>query len=257
MSESVLITGGVGFIGQYVAQALILGGHSARALDVVSEQVHRHPDQAVSQFPGDVIVGDVRDFAAVTEAADGCSGIIHLAAETGTGQSMYEQDRYSSVNVDGTRTVLDVAKSKGIRVIVASSRAVYGEGPFECTDHGRQHATRCCQLATVAASIETDPFGPLSVYGETKVQAERLARQAGLHGTQVISIRPQNVIGAGQAPHNPYTGVLAAFAARLRQGEVPLVYGSGSQTRDFVDVSDVARMIAWLYERPDDGNGLL
>ncbi len=250
MSDLVLLTGGVGFIGRHTADVLRRKGFEVRALDLLSPQVHRDADHAVRQFGGEVLTGDVRDVRAVASAMAGAAAVVHLAAETGVGQSMYEVDRYVSVNVGGTRNVLDEAGRRGLPVVVASSRAVYGAGAHSCEEHGRTCGPPCCAAAGPSASVESDPAAPVSVYGETKSDAERLVRDAISDGTSVVAIRPQNVIGAGQALHNPYTGVLAAFAARLRQGLPPLVYGTGEQTRDFIAVQDVAHTISWLLDNP-------
>jgi dTDP-L-rhamnose 4-epimerase len=130
-----------------------------------------------------------------------------------------------------------------------SSRAVYGNGRHECAKHGTTFGDPCCPLSAPADSQETDEHRPVSVYGETKSLGEDAV--AGLP-VPVTVIRPQNVIGHGQALHNPYTGVLAAFLARLREGRGLTVYGDGSQTRDFVHVSDLARLVAWAAVNPAD-----
>lgn len=247
----VLVTGGAGFIGRHLGHRLVAGGHSVTALDLLNPQVHRDPARSVAGFPGEVVRGDVRDADLVAAAVRAADAVVHLAAETGVGQSMYETERYETVNVDGTGIVLDAAARADAPVVVLSSRAVYGQGAWECVDHGRCTGTRCCAAAVPSDSREDDPFAPVSVYGETKVGAERLAGAAAGRGLPVVVLRPQNVIGAGQALHNPYTGVLAAFAAKLGAGEPPLVYGDGSQTRDFIAVDDVAATIAALLDAPD------
>ena len=244
----VLITGGAGFIGQYLAARLVDAGHSVTALDNLSGQVHADVEASRARFPGEVIVGDVADPAAWAglEKAD---AIVHLAAETGTGQSMYEQDRYRRVNVDGTRFAGDTARAWEVPLVAMSSRAVYGNGRFECGERGESYAEACCADAAPAPSRESDPHHPVSVYGETKSEGEAALRE---HATviPVDVVRPQNVVGFGQALHNPYTGVLAAFLARLREGRPLSVYGDGTATRDFVHVSDVAALLAWLVENP-------
>jgi dTDP-L-rhamnose 4-epimerase len=174
-----------------------------------------------------VVVGDVSDAAAWDDVAEEhVDAVVHLAAETGTGQSMYERDRYHRVNVEGTRLAGTFAERHAVPLVSLSSRAVYGEGDPQ------------------RPSYEDDPHRPVSVYGETK-SLDAAARQV-----PVTTIRPQNVIGPGQALHNPYTGVLAAFLARLREGRPLTVYGDGTQTRDFVHVEDVAVLVAWCLEHP-------
>ena len=246
----VLLTGGAGFIGAHLARQLVEAGHEVRALDLLNEQVHAHPDAAVARFPGDVLTGDVRDADAVARALEGCDAVVHLAAETGVGQSMYEVDRYRTVNVDGTEVVATAAARAGAPLVAFSSRAVYGGGAYECPEHGRTFGTPGCSEAVPSPSREDDAFAPVSVYGETKVDGERILERLRAEGAAAISVRPQNVIGPGQALHNPYTGVLAAFASRLGQGLAPQIYGDGLQTRDFVDVTDVAAAVVHLLGDP-------
>lgn len=250
----VLITGGAGFIGQHLARQLVADGHAVESLDNLHPQVHLDPEGALRAFPGAVHVGDVADPAA-WELPDH-DAIVHLAAETGTGQSMYERDRYHRVNVDGTRLAAQHAVAHSVPIVSLSSRAVYGEGRFECPVHGTGFGTRCCTAAVTAPSTEDDRHAPVSVYGETKSGAEQVIQDVDGSIATVI-IRPQNVIGPGQALHNPYTGVLAAFLARLREGRPLSVYGDGSQTRDFIHVQDLARIISWSLGEAAQGRSLV
>lgn len=222
----ILVTGGVGFIGLKLARKLIAQGHSVYALDCLLEQVHQDIEAEKAQFPGKIIVGDVSD-KQVWGCLPKADFIIHLAAETGTAQSMYETDRYRRVNIDGTRFAAEKAIEWKAPLIALSSRAVYGEG-FE--NRG---------------TTEKDKHAPLSVYGETKSIGESVVSETTDGKVPAVIIRPQNVIGPGQALHNPYTGVLAAFLARLREGKNLSVYGDGSATRDFIHVEDVADFIIW------------
>lgn len=242
----VLITGGAGFIGQHLARRL-RDEHELVALDVLHPQVHLHPEASRSAFPGEVVVGDVADPEA-WDRVPRCDAIIHLAAETGTAQSMYEQDRYVRVNVDGTRLAGERAAAWGVPVVAASSRAVYGEGRHRTIDGEVGFGPRP-EGSVPEDSREGDPHHPVSVYGETKSDGERALGEAAAR-VPVSIVRPQNVIGPGQALHNPYTGVLAAFLARLREGKGLLVYGDGTQTRDFVHVHDLAAMLHWMLEHP-------
>lgn len=246
----VLITGGAGFIGLHLATRLADNGIEVVALDSLSPQVHLDPAQAVRAFPGQVIAGDVRDAVAVRLAAAHCDAIVHLAAETGVAQSMTESVHYRQVNVEGTGVVAEAAARLDLPLVLASSRAVYGQGAFLCKTHGRRVGSPCCGAATPTASKETDQLIPISVYGETKVSAERILSELRPRDTRWTVVRPQNVVGPGQSPHNPYTGVLAAFSARLRTGLAPQVYGDGTQTRDFVDVRDVANALSALVLDP-------
>lgn len=252
----VLITGGAGFIGNHLARQLATDGHVVVALDILSPQVHADPEASVALFPGEVVRGDVTEQAAWA-SLDRPDAIVHLAAETGTGQSMYEVERYHHVNVDGTRVAGENASAWGIPLVALSSRAVYGNGATSCPDHGIRFGTPCCGLAAPAASKEDDPHRPVSVYGQTKSEAERVLLEFAQR-VPVTIIRPQNVVGPGQALHNPYTGVLAAFLARLREGKSLVVYGDGSATRDFIHVEDLARLIAWCLDNsPSTGEPLI
>jgi dTDP-L-rhamnose 4-epimerase len=243
----VLVTGGAGFIGLHIAKALA-PDHELVAIDSLLPQVHLHPEASRRNFPGDVLVADVCD-AAAWQRVGPCDLVVHLAAETGTGQSMYEKDRYYRVNVSGTNVAARFAANWGAPIVALSSRAVYGEGRYECGAHGSRYGERCCEAADPVPSKEEDDHRPVSFYGETKSLAEReLAAVAARVPTTVI--RPQNVIGPGQALHNPYTGVLAAFLARLREGRPLSVYGDGTATRDFIHVEDVTSVIVWATAHP-------
>lgn len=239
--SAVLLTGGAGFIGAQLAGALEAAGWRTIGLDNLNPQVHLDPSSSRRRFPGILIEGDVTDDAAWADLPD-VNAVVHLAAETGVGQSMYEIDRYRHVNENGTRLAAAFAAQRRVPLIFFSSRAVYGQGRTVCERHGEHFDGACCADAAPAASREDDPLVPVSVYGETKVAGERIVTDAGV---PVVIIRPQNVIGAGQALHNPYTGVLAAFLARLREHKALQIYGDGTQTRDFVHVEDVASLVVW------------
>lgn len=232
----VLLTGGIGFIGLKTAQKLAKQGHEVFALDSLLEQVHQDLESEKAAFPGEIFVGDVSEISDWDQLPIP-DAIIHLAAETGTAQSMYETERYRRVNVEGTRLAAQHAVKWNASLISLSSRAVYGEG---FPDRG---------------TTEEDTHRPLSVYGETKSEGEKIVRDLchGVIGATIV--RPQNVIGPGQALHNPYTGVLAAFLARLREGKNLSVYGDGTATRDFIHVEDVADFLIWcVNNQPNKEN---
>lgn len=243
---NIVITGGAGFIGQYVARRL--HGHDLIALDILEPQTHTDVDADRERFPGQVVEEDVCEPETWSRLSRP-DLIIHLAAETGTAQSMYQVDRYRRVNVDGTRLAAESALRWGCPIIMTSSRAVYGGGRWRLSDGTVECGTPSSPDATPEDSCETDLHRPLSVYGETKSEAEAIL--SGVADRIPVTIyRPQNVIGPGQALHNPYTGVLAAWLAMLKEDRPITVYGEGNQTRDFIHVDDLARMIAWSVANP-------
>lgn len=266
--ETVLITGGAGFIGRHVTRHLLGMGHRVRILDPLIEQVHqgrRPPDLSPD---AELIIGDVRDRPSMERALSGCDAVIHLAAEVGVGQSMYAVERYVSVNDLGTATLFEALIDRDIRrVVVASSMSIYGEGLYQTHD-GRlvENAVRVPRASPSAGWDPLDEHGlPLvpvptpewkrpslaSVYALTKYVQERLTLTlSSAYGMEGVALRLFNVYGPGQALSNPYTGVLAIFASRLLNGQRPLVFEDGHQRRDFVHVEDVARAFAMALEEP-------
>lgn len=245
----VLITGGAGFIGQHLAKLLVAASHKVTALDSLDGQVHQNPDEAAGRFPGTVIRGDVADSNA-WQSLSRHDAIVHLAAETGTAQSMYEQDHYRRVNVGGTVLAAEAAVLWKAPIVALSSRAVYGEGRVIDNPIDLPRGLDGGPSGVLLPSHEDDPHSPVSVYGETKSQGESALAAISKGRVGATVIRPQNVIGRGQALHNPYTGVLAAFLARLKEGRELSIYGDGTQTRDFVHVEDLAALIKWCLETP-------
>lgn len=263
MNQTVLITGGAGFIGLRLCRAFLAQGLSVRVLDNFSPQIHATaalPDDLVGKV--ELIVADVRDRAAMQQALTDVNAIVHLAAETGTGQSMYEIDRYFSVNVQGTATMLDLLQNedcaKDLRtIVVASSRAVYGEGAYQCQEHGtvfpqqrtREHMSEgvfepicpvCAKAVSLLPTPESAPFMPMSMYGLTKqVQEQAVLLFARTRGINGFGLRYQNVYGPGQSLKNPYTGILAVFSNLARQNQLIEIYEDGEESRDFVYIDDV------------------
>lgn len=263
MSNLVLITGGAGFIGQRVSCSLLRQGAKVRILDNFSPQIHATevlPDDLAEHV--EVIKADVRDRDALKRALSGVDTVVHLAAETGTGQSMYEIERYFSVNVQGTATLLDLLQNddcgKSLRsIVVASSRAVYGEGAYQCAAHGMvfpEQRTRermsggafepvcpvCGSSVSLLPTPESAPFMPMSMYGLTKqVQEQAVLLFARTRGISGFGLRYQNVYGPGQSLKNPYTGILAVFSNLARQNQGIEIYEDGLESRDFVYIDDV------------------
>ncbi|MGX9733424.1 NAD-dependent epimerase/dehydratase family protein [Janthinobacterium aestuarii] len=263
MNQTVLITGGAGFIGQRLCRTFLGQGMQVRVLDNFSPQIHASdvlPDDLAGKV--ELIKADVRDRDAMKQALTGVHAIVHLAAETGTGQSMYEIDRYFSVNVQGTATMLDLLQNedcaKDLRsIVVASSRAVYGEGAYQCASHGtvfphqrtREHLSAgmfepvcpvCVKPVALLPTTETAPFLPMSMYGLTKqVQEQAVLLFARTRGINGFGLRYQNVYGPGQSLKNPYTGILAVFSNLARQNQLIEIYEDGEESRDFVYIDDV------------------
>jgi dTDP-L-rhamnose 4-epimerase len=271
---NVLITGGAGFIGSRLARKLQAGGASVTVLDNLSEQIHG-ADATFATALSDIarcIRGDVRDKAVMRDAIAGQEVIVHLAAETGTGQSMYAVEHYADVNLQGTAVLLDVLVNERPaslrKLVVASSRAVYGEGQYACQEHGSVYpAARtaqamdagrfdpvcpiCAGPVTVEATAEATPFGPSSFYGLTKqVQEQMVLMFATTLGIDGFAMRYQNVYGPGQSLNNPYTGILAVFSNLVRQGKGLNIFEDGEESRDFVFVDDVVDATAACI-RPD------
>jgi dTDP-L-rhamnose 4-epimerase len=268
----VLVTGGAGFIGSYVCDALLHGGHAVRVLDNLDAQVHgperRWPDYLAAGVERQM--GDVRNAGTVASALKGCDAVIHLAAAVGVGQSMYEIERYSSINVIGTAVLLEeiIKQQDHIgKLIVASSMSIYGEGayrspsgeisfpstrPAEQLKRGQWdlHDTSTDLLYPIPTS-EDKPCKPESVYAINKRDQEELCLSVGkAYGIPTVALRMFNVYGARQALSNPYTGVVAIFSARLMNGQPPLIFEDGDQRRDFVQVEDVAQAYLRALESP-------
>jgi dTDP-L-rhamnose 4-epimerase len=269
LSETVLITGGAGFIGRFVADELLRRGNRVRVLDSLIEQVHGNSDRPAGLDPEvELIRADVRDGDAVARALKGVDSVVHLAAEVGVGQSMYAVERYTSVNDVGTAVLFEKLIEQPVRrVVTASSMSIYGEGLYLNADgESVEDAVRLPRVGNDASWDPLDPQGrPLnpvatpewkrpslaSIYALNKFVQERttfIMTQA--YGMEGVCLRLFNVYGPGQALSNPYTGVLAIFASRLLNGQKPMIFEDGEQRRDFVYVGDVARAFADALELP-------
>jgi dTDP-L-rhamnose 4-epimerase len=273
----ILITGGAGFIGSHLADALLAAGHSVRAFDSLEPQVHgpERPRPAYLDERVELIVGDVRDRQALEAALEGIDALYHFAAAVGVGQSQYEIDRYTDANVRGTATLLDVLanRSHSVRkIVVASSMSLYGEGLYVDargepvvvpTRSAEQLATgdfevrhpQTGEILTPVATPESKTPVCESIYALNKRDQEEYVLLFGrTYGVPAVALRFFNTYGARQALANPYTGAAAIFISRLRRGLAPLIYEDGEQMRDFVDVRDVARACVLALES-DAANG--
>ncbi len=274
ISQNILITGGAGFIGSRLANYLIAGGHKVRVIDNLSPQIHGLEPESSPLFLGlhhdvDFIRGSVTNRDDLISALQGIDTVVHLAAETGTGQSMYTIQHYSDVNIGGTALLLDLIANEPFpvkKIVVASSRAVYGEGKYCCKQHGvvyptarsasameqgdfSVHCPVCGAHVQVAATDEETPVQPSSVYGVTKLTQEQLVLTVGKAlGISAIAFRYQNVYGPGQSLSNPYTGILSIFSTRIRNGSPINIFEDGQESRDFVYIDDIVSITARAVE---------
>jgi dTDP-L-rhamnose 4-epimerase len=263
--KKILITGGAGFIGSNLALTLVQKGHKVRVLDNLSKQIHGEnpltsPLYLSIKDKVDFVLGSVNSKSDLQNALVDIDTIVHFAAETGTGQSMYEIQKYCEVNISGTAILLDIIANESLpikKIIVASSRAVYGEGKYICPTHGiiypkerlvqdlsnRSFEPKCniCNTdLTLQATDENSMLHPTSIYGITKLNQEQMVltmcKSLGISG---IAFRYQNVYGPGQSLSNPYTGILSIFSTRIRNNKGINIFEDGLESRDFVFIDDI------------------
>jgi len=263
--KKVLITGGSGFIGNAIIKQLH-NNYEIVVLDNFSPQIHgdNYEDSYLYQSIKDlctIIKGDVRNRDDVAKALQGVDYIIHLAAETGTGQSMYEINRYTDVNIMGTSNLFDMMLKEKMTVkkfILASSRSVYGEGMYDCKTHGvvvpksrdidamkkgnfEVTCPLCASEVTLRYTTEECPLTPISYYAYTKLAQEKMLEVlCPTINLPYTIFRYQNVYGAGQSLDNPYTGILSIFSKMLLKNQALNIFEDGLESRDFIHVSDVA-----------------
>ena len=265
----VLVTGGAGFIGSHLVDRLLAASHEVRVLDSLDPQVHNGwPNYLATDV--ERIQGDVRDRDAVKAALKGIDRLVHLAAAVGVGQSMYEIERYTSVNPLGAAVVLEAAieaRAQLEKALVASSMSIYGEGLYRCPSEDvlctpeprsdeqlarREWELLCPSCGTPLEPVgtpESKPLQPLSIYAVGKRDHEEMFLAWGrAYKVPTTALRFFNVYGQRQALSNPYTGVAAIFASRLLNGRPPIVFEDGRQSRDFVHVTDITAGIEAALE---------
>ncbi|MEO5865335.1 MAG: NAD-dependent epimerase/dehydratase family protein [Nitrospiraceae bacterium] len=264
MTRNILITGGAGFIGSRLSLGLLVKGYAVRVLDNLSPQIHGADPETSPLFHSikgkvEFLHGSVTSRVDLMKALSGIDTVVHLAAETGTGQSMYAIRHYADVNIGGTALLLDLIANEPFpvrKIVVASSRAVYGEGKYVCRDHGsvfpaarsavdmqdgdfEAHCPLCGVPAQLVPTDEEAPVRPASVYGITKFAQEQMVLTVGnALRVSALAFRYQNVYGPGQSLSNPYTGILSIFSSRIRNGGGLNIFEDGKESRDFVFIDD-------------------
>lgn len=280
--KNILITGGAGFIGSNLSLYLLNKGYKITVLDNLSKQIHGdtpHLDSPLFKSIYDkvhFIQGCITNPDIVEKAIFNQDVIVHFAAETGTGQSMYEIDKYVNVNIKGTSVLLDILVNKQHsvkKVVVASSRSIYGEGRYYCKKCGYvypKHRTDdylkqnifdvkhdSCQIdeLKLVSTDEESKIHPSSVYGITKqVQEQLIMTVCPTINIAPVALRYQNVFGPGQSLKNPYTGILSIFSTQIKNGNIINIFEDGKESRDFVFIDDVVEA-TFLAIESDKANG--
>lgn len=274
MKRHILITGGAGFIGSNLALRLVDFGYSVTVLDNMSPQIHGDNFELSPLYirikdKVTFINGTVESKSDWENALVGVDTVVHLAAETGTGQSMYQIKRYSDVNIGGSAIFLDLlanGKHDVKKMVIASSRSIYGEGKYNCKNHGFVYPTArddvsmqrgdfnvkcpaCGEGVELMATDEESKIHPSSIYGVTKQVQEQMFLITGSSlGIDTVALRFQNVYGAGQSLSNPYTGILSIFSTRIKNGNEINIFEDGLESRDFVYIDDVVESIILAIE---------
>jgi dTDP-L-rhamnose 4-epimerase len=273
MADKILVTGGAGFIGSFLVDALVERGAEVRIYDALVPQVHG-PGQMPPTYlnpHAEFIKGDVRDRESLAKALEGVDVVYHLAAAVGVGQSMYQIQYYTEANTLGGAVLLDLlanTKHRVRKIIVASSMSIYGEGKYECADcdvvyprlrteeqlKTRDWEMKCPNCGRDVRPVPTDedkPLYPTSIYAITKRDHEEMFLNTGLaYGIPAVALRFFNTYGPRQALSNPYTGVMAIFSGRLLNRQPPVIYEDGMQSRDFIHVRDIVQGLLLAMDKP-------
>lgn len=267
MPLKILITGGAGFIGRHLTTLLRNQSHQVAWLDSLDPQIHgeyKHPKDIHQQI--ELIIGNVCDRSAWLQAIEGVDAIVHFAAQTGTGQSMYQIARYTDENIGGTGLMWDILANETHqvkKVLVASSRSIYGEGTYRCSakcgnvvpeprtkiqldrHEWSPICPKCHATVEPIATPEDSIPQPASLYACTKLAQEQMSLTMGKAlGISTVALRFQNVFGPGQSLSNPYTGIISIFSNQMRQNLPINIYEDGEETRDFILVDDIAQACA-------------
>ncbi len=274
MADKVLVTGGAGFIGSFLVDALLERGHQVRIYDALVPQVHGS-EQAIPGYvhpDAEFIRGNVLDRDSLARALEGVDIVYHLAAAVGVGQSMYEIQYYTEANTLGGAVLLDLlanTKHQVRKTIVASSMSIYGEGRYECGICGivfprlrppaqlsaRDWEMKCPSCGRDVRAVATDedkPLFPTSIYAITKRDHEEMFLSTGrAYDIPAVALRFFNTYGPRQALSNPYTGVMAIFSGRLLNYKPPVIYEDGKQSRDFIHVSDIVQGLLLAMDKPE------
>jgi dTDP-L-rhamnose 4-epimerase len=281
----VLVTGGAGFIGSHLVDLLVSRGHEVTVIDNLDPQVHgpaarepRHIAAYLTRGQVRFVRGDVTNRENLATSLEGVEAVVHLAAAVGVGQSMYEPYYYVHTNATGSGLLLDLVAKAGSKIqklIVASSMSIYGEGAYRCPTCGggerrerdeRQLQAARWEVACAGCGADLEPIPTpetkvpeiASVYAATKKHQEDLFVSFGrAYGIPTFALRFFNVFGSRQSLGNPYTGVAAIFLSRFLNGRPPLIFEDGGQSRDFIDVRDVANALLMAVEFPGKGAHVL
>lgn len=263
--RNILITGGAGFIGSHLADKLVNNDYHVRIFDNLSEQIHGAGADWPEHLKRDnieLVRGDICDRETLGHALKGVNVVVHLASETGVGQSMYEIEKYVYANIQGTAILLDLlAQHKGQveKIVLSSSRAIYGEGKYECSECGvmfppprepeqlsraswELDCPNCARELKCIPTSEDSLPSPASIYAVTKLSQEQLLASFGKsHNVPYSILRYQNVYGPRQSLNNPYTGILSIFSSRILNGNQIQIFEDGKESRDFVFIDDVVQ----------------
>lgn len=277
--KKILITGGAGFIGSNLSLACLKKGYAVTVLDNLSPQIHGEKPETESPLYLSIkdkvnfINGSVTNKELFYDILKEQDVVVHFAAETGTGQSMYQIEKYCDVNIGGTAILLDLLTNRTHsikKIVVASSRSIYGEGKYKCAEHGIVYPTArkeadmlsgkfectcpiCDKEVEILKTTEDSKIHPSSLYGITKQQQEQMVMVIGKAlGIDTLAFRYQNVYGPGQSLSNPYTGILSIFSTIIKNGNDINIFEDGKESRDFVYIDDVvdATLKGIEYDEP-------